>query len=629
MGVVYDDFVKELECWQRKFAERPREELIALCLLALEREELVTVGYREALMKQRLANMPLSEAVRELIGHALMWAWRDEEMHTIYIRGALLKIGNTVLKWKTFAQQLGGLAGGWAGSVRQHVKWSSAPVSFAMATGMIWLGGLTGKIPEGVLQYLNYGPFREFCIFNIDAERTASLCYQRMIALAEKTPELGSELADDFVRVRDDEDRHARIFEIIANALDDQNRLVPNENETTLAEKIGAVGEYFLPRALRQKSLSKNRVGSGGAVFVFQGRESEEKREGFRGLLERSGLAGRLEERARELRKATGDLRIVIKPSFMLGYHSKDQSIITDPQLLLELGKFLRERGYRDSVVVESANIYDRFFRSRSVAEVASYFGMEACEMPIVSGSDDQVEHSYARGLAQSTISRSWKEADFRISFGKMRSHPIEMAYLTIGNLEWLGGRCDEFLFVERQVHRETALMMLLDAFPPDFGLLDAYELAADGLIGIMGCPRPKSPKRLYASEDALALDLVAARHMGVSQPEQTNVLRAACHWFGDPTTRTEVIGTDESLGEWRGPYDTEFSTLLSAVAYPVYVFGSGRGSLFVPEMDEEAFAPLQRPTFLGSVVRKGLRRLLGLHFSKPKAGVAEKSTGR
>jgi len=38
-------------------------------------------------------------------------------------------------------------------------------------------------------------------------------------------------------------------------------------------------------------------------------------------------------------------------------------------------------------------------------------------------------------GMAQTTISQTWKEADFRISFGKMRSHPIEMAYLTLGNL--------------------------------------------------------------------------------------------------------------------------------------------------------------------------------------------------
>lgn len=78
MGLVYDQFAQELESLQRKYADRPRDELIALCLMALEREELVTVGYREDLMNRRLESMPLNEPVRELIRHALIWAWRDE-----------------------------------------------------------------------------------------------------------------------------------------------------------------------------------------------------------------------------------------------------------------------------------------------------------------------------------------------------------------------------------------------------------------------------------------------------------------------------------------------------------------------------------------------------------------------
>jgi hypothetical protein len=55
VGVVYDQFARELQLWQKKYTGRPREELIRLCLMALEREELVTVGYREPLMTRRLA----------------------------------------------------------------------------------------------------------------------------------------------------------------------------------------------------------------------------------------------------------------------------------------------------------------------------------------------------------------------------------------------------------------------------------------------------------------------------------------------------------------------------------------------------------------------------------------------
>jgi uncharacterized protein (DUF362 family) len=621
VGLIYDQFARELAGWQEKYVGRPREELLGLCLMALEREELVTVGYREELMTKRLGGMPLSDPVRELISHALIWAWRDEEMHTIYIRGALLKLGSPLLRVKTFGQQFGGMLGGWAGSVRQHVPWRHAPIARAAATAVTWMGTVTGKVSEDIRKYLNYGPFRDFCEFNVDAEKTASLCYERMIALAQLTPELGRELADDFVRVCEDEKRHARIFEILAESLDDQNRLAPGETDETLAAKIADVGEYFLPRSLRRKIVTQNKIGSGGRVWVHSGEPQEEKCGVFRRLLDQSGLAQKLEERAAQLGKRAEELRVVIKPSFMLGYHTKDRSIITDAELLRELAAFLRERGYSRAVLVESANIYDQFFAKRGVPEVAAYFGMSETGLEIVDASKDQVPHSYFRGMAQNTISQSWREADFRISFGKMRSHPVEMAYLTIGNLEWMGGRCDEFLFVERQAHRETALMMLLDAFPPDFALLDAYDEASDGLVGIMGCPRPKSPRRIYASEDALALDLVAARHMGVREPNRCIILRAACHWFGDPSGRIEVIGTDQPLREWRGPYDTEFSTLLSFLAYPVYVFGSGRGSLFVPEMDEKAFPPLQRETFARRILRRGLRRLLGLHFpNRPDA---------
>src|SRR5262249_47254930 len=206
MGAVYEQFAQELATSQSKFSGRPREELLNLCLMALEREQLVTVGYREELMSRRLATMPLSESVRQLMRHALIWAWRDEEMHSIYIRGALLRVAGPFLRLRTFGQQIGGLLGGWAGSVRQHVPWSHAPRSRLAAAAVTWAGAAAGKVPEDLRKYLDYGPFREFCAFNIDAEKTASLCYARMETLAQQAPELGRELAAAFVSLRQDED---------------------------------------------------------------------------------------------------------------------------------------------------------------------------------------------------------------------------------------------------------------------------------------------------------------------------------------------------------------------------------------------------------------------------------------
>jgi uncharacterized protein (DUF362 family) len=362
-------------------------------------------------------------------------------------------------------------------------------------------------------------------------------------------------------------------------------------------------------------AVAGNPLGSGGKVWVVRGRDAAEKLPLFRRLLADAGLPGQLVERARALGKHVADLRVVIKPTFMLGYHRKDTAHITDPALVKELACFLRERGCADVAVVESRNIYDRFYGNRTVRDVARYFGYESPDDRIVDLAEEQVPHAFGRGMAQHTVGRTWKEADFRISFGKMRSHPVEGVYLTVPNLEALGARCEEFLFVERQAHRDTGIMMLLGDFPPHFALLDAYDQASDGLVGMMGCTRPPRPRRLYAGADALAVDLTAARHLGVRDPHSiSQILRAACHWFGDPGGRIEVVGCDEPVAGWRGPYADEVSALLSFLAYPVYQFGSGRGALFVPEMDERAFPPLVHESALLGFARRAVRQLLGLH---------------
>jgi uncharacterized protein (DUF362 family) len=616
LGVIYEQFESDLAAWRRRDAGRPRREMVRLLLLGLEREEIVSVGYREAMIARRLDTMPIGPQLRELIRHALTWAWKDEEMHAIYLRGAIHRLGSRSLKARAYLRQAAGAIAGWCSSIQQHVRWRQAPLARSLAGLITAVGSITGQVPRDVRRHLRHGPFRDFCLFNVDAELTARLCYDRMLELTAELPDLPPALADDLRRVRDDEDRHARIFAILAEAIDEQDRLAPGWTPDDVARRIGAVGEDFLPRD-RRPSAAVHALGAGGRVWVVEGISADQKRTLFRRLHDDAGLEARLRERERTLGRPAGSLRVAIKPTFMLGYHHKDRSVLTDPELLVDLAERLHAIGCAGVDVVEAPNLYDQFYANRGVAEVARYFQLESPSYRLVDVSTEQAPHTYRRGLAQGTVGRTWKEADFRITFGKMRSHPVEMAYLTVGNVEWIGARCDAYLFPERQAQRETAIMMLLDAFPPHFALLDAYDSAADGLVGVMGCPHPKAPRRLYAAADALALDVVAARHMGVRDFRESSILRAACHWFGDPSPRIEVVGVDEPLADWRGPYHSDLSALLSIVAMPVYVWGSGRGALFVPEMDERAFPPIQPEGALLRVGRRALRRLLGLRHPR------------
>ena len=103
--------------------------MIRLLLLALEREEIVSVGYRETMIARRLETMPIGPQLRELIQHALTWSWKDEEMHAIYLRGAILRLGSRSLRARAYVRQVAGAIAGWSSSVQQHVRWRQAPAA--------------------------------------------------------------------------------------------------------------------------------------------------------------------------------------------------------------------------------------------------------------------------------------------------------------------------------------------------------------------------------------------------------------------------------------------------------------------------------------------------------------------
>jgi uncharacterized protein (DUF362 family) len=304
--------------------------------------------------------------------------------------------------------------------------------------------------------------------------------------------------------------------------------------------------------------------------------------------------------------------RVAIKTMFMMAYDQRDPSPHVDLVLVEELARVLREHGATDVAYLEAPNHYDRFFAQRTVAEVARYLGFDSTSYRVVDAAGDQVPFSFRRGLGQDSVSRTWKEADLRIVFGKMRSHPSWLVHLTTSALESLGRRVDELLFHDRRADLASGAMMMLDAFPPHLALLDATHHVPDGLTGILGDPRPSHPGRIYAASDALALDLVAARHMGIERLPRDNALSLAIDWFDDPRPSLTVDGPDTRIRDFKSPHRNDLTVLMSALAYPVYVFGGDRGNLWLPAMDPEAFPLLSRPTLLERLLRPTLRTLFG-----------------
>lgn len=612
MGKIYDEFEDLLKDWKVLYANNPREEMLQLCLLALEREQIVTVAFDAELVKKRLAELSLPEELKELILHALLWAWKDEEMHAIYIRGILLKLGGLSLKAMAIHNHFAGAIGGWASATKQHYRWHEAPIALTTASILTGIGKLASKVPDAVAKELVHLSFKQFCVFNIDAEHTAARAWQRLIEVAEDIGDDGKALAHHVERMRIDEENHRLIFEVFAHLLTDDDQLKEACSINDVKEKIAGISPYFLPPSHRP-NYHRSPIGKGQEVVVYRGQTVKEKTTVFRQFLEESGLRDVIKEKSLQLSKPIHELKVAIKTTFMLGYHRRDLAPIIDPELLKELGRTLSSWGLTNITVLEANNIYDHFFHNRQVENVARYFRLESNDYRIVDAGQSLVPHAFQRGMADSVICQDWRDAELRLSFGKLRSHPIDLAYMTVNNLEGLGTKTTEYLFFDRLAQRCTPVLMMLEEFPPDFALLDAYHRVPDGLAGIMGTRRARHPLRFYGARDALSLDLLVAKHIRAKVDKNSPLYKTAIHWFGDPRGSIYMRGETRPLSPWRGPHNGAFSSVLATLSYPVYQFGSQRGAVFVPSFDERAFPPKKRASPFLRTARRSIQSLLGL----------------
>lgn len=251
MDDLYREFEHQLARWQTRYAEWPEGEMLRLSLLALEREANVVVAYDDAVIAPRLRSMPLGDETRELFRGALARVWNDEAMHATYIRGALLNRGGLIVGARTGLQQLAGALGGWTVAVRQHLRWSDAPLSCAAATALVWAGVMTGRVPPQVRRQIGYSSFRDFCRHNVTTEGTAWLCWQRLTRLALQVPSCGGEQVEVFRTIAEDEHRHRRIFTVLADALTDDDALQPDVTPDVLGARLWAVEACAAPGADR------------------------------------------------------------------------------------------------------------------------------------------------------------------------------------------------------------------------------------------------------------------------------------------------------------------------------------------------------------------------------------------
>lgn len=580
------------------------QQLPRLTLLALEREQIAAVAYSEDLIADRIQALPVSEDCRELVSRVVKWTHRDESLHSQYMRGVLLQslpemsgFQKVLPTASIVSRQLVGSVSGWVTAVSHHHSSEAWGLRTFVSSSAIRLGRMAGRIPDGLQEELSYQGFRRFCLLNVALEKTAVLSYERTLELLTDPA-----MIDAFSRILEDEKRHARVFAVLADAFDEADQLRDGMTFELLTERVREISPWFLPA--RSRTEGHSTFGQGSLVHVERG-ERGQLIESLEAAIEAGGLEALV-------RANPGP--VAVRCQFMLGYHRDDLSNIVHPEAMEALARKLLDWGASDVALVETPMAYDRFFANRSVAEVADYFGFTSPLYRIVDVSQDARDMNFERGLVSTKVSAVWADASFRIVLSKLRGDPAEVAHLSLASFCGIGTRTDEHLYTDRLVDHRTAALMVLDVAPPDFAIVDAWAPVADGPLGVMGCSKPSDVRRFYAGADAFSVDAAVFADMGFPDPSASELVRQADQWFGAESRPVEVVGAPGPLENFRAPQRTLWYRFISASAAPIYLHLSGRGRLFVPEMDTDAFPTIGSPGLLVRAVRLGAQRLFGLH---------------
>jgi uncharacterized protein (DUF362 family) len=599
---LLQDVQIQLDRWSRECAGDPVAERKRLLLLALEREQIVAVAYREEAVAGRVAELQVGPDIRALLHQALIWIWKDEQMHAEYLRGELLRLGGLASSAVVYGRQIQGAISGWTSATSNHLQPRTAPFRAGLAGVLIAIAGLLGRIPTALKGELQFQTFRRYCELNIALEASAELAYRRLIELTESDDERGT-----LERIRDDEVRHRDAFALIAELLTPDDRLVAGTTLPSVIARFSQISTWFIPAALRVAATSPQARASFSSrrpVAVGTGRSDREKVALLESCLDRAGLGV----------MAAGAKSAVIRVSFMLGYDRRDQSNVNDPELVEAVARYLVRHGVEDVAVLEAPTVYGNAYGNRSVAEVASYFGFASPHYRVVDISSDLRPFVYERGFVQQAIGGEWLDADLRIVMPKLRTDPTEFAHLSLSTLEGSTGPIDDTFYAGRQIDFRSATMMLLDAAPPDFAIVDAWAPVAHGPFGVMGCHRPAQVRHLYAGADALSVDEVVLGDLGVEDTRLAPIVRQVYHWFGLSPADIPVDGERPRLGrELRGAHASKILRALGIVSYPVYVYFSDHGELFVPAFDAAAFPPLQPIGVVVGLVQKAAQIGFGI----------------
>ena len=288
-----------------------------------------------------------------------------------------------------------------------------------------------------------------------------------------------------------------------------------------------------------------------------------DKSAAFDGMLEQSLFWETLEAVRSRSGKSPGDFLVVIKPNFMMAIKVEDPPLVyTDPELVERWVGKLVEAGYTKVRVVEAQNVYSLWYRNRSVNHVARVIGLAGDGYDVHDLTNEQFPFAYGGILGDHFVGASWRDADFRISFAKNKTHDVSRCTLVIKNTYGCLPARDKFSEYHQKREVDTVTIEALQFFPVHFAAIDA-TWSLDGPLGykegfnvvhdeegrVLNEGNIHHTETVIGGRDLLAVEKVGMMKMGLDTAEDTWFYRGAVKAFGERDF--EWVGNTCTYDDW------------------------------------------------------------------------------
>ena len=257
--------------------------------------------------------------------------------------------------------------------------------------------------------------------------------------------------------------------------------------------------------------------------------------------------------------KAKSDFKIVIKPNIMTfvtfnGY----QAIVTDKELVEFLVDHILELGFSDISICEAQHDVGRMLKNHTVEFVADKVGYRPrgrYRIIDLTLESEPFNYTYKdrKGKTKTwkdKVGKSWKEADFRITFAKCKTHEHDWMTLGLKNIYGSFPPADKVCryHIKNEVFDVTARSIA--NFPVHFSFIDAW-LGSDGFQGYKFA-HPKELNMLFGGDNPIAVDMEVFKRAGLDF-RKSNILRKAVDQLYDGDYPPYSVAGDA---------DTQFSQL-------------------------------------------------------------------